>query len=368
MALSSVPELIADIRAGKMVILMDDEDRENEGDLVMAAECITPEAINFMAKYGRGLICLPMTRERCLTLGLGPMVQANGTRHGTAFTASIEAAVGVSTGISAADRARTVQAAVAKNAKAADIVQPGHIFPLMAQPGGVLTRNGHTEASVDLARLAGFEPAGVIVEILNEDGSMARRPDLETFAAEHGLKLGTIADLIEYRSLHEKTVQQLQNCRWPTAYGDFTLYTYQDTIDGQLHHALVYGKVDTGQPVLTRVHVADPLADVLRGQRASGAWPIDQTLQRVVKEGAGVVLVLAAQAGNDQQLLQLSRYAAEDRGETPARTERTGGSRRIGIGSQILSDLGVHQLRLMSKPVKYSLSGFKLEVVEFVEP
>jgi len=296
------------------------------------------------------------------------MVQANGTRHGTAFTASIEAAVGVSTGISAADRARTVQAAVAKNAKAADIVQPGHIFPLMAQPGGVLTRNGHTEASVDLARLAGFEAAGVIVEILNEDGSMARRPDLEKFAAEHGLKLGTIADLIEYRSLHEKTVQQLQHCRWPTAYGEFTLYTYQDTIDGQLHHALVYGKVDAGKPVLTRVHVTDPLADVLRGQRGSSAWPMDQTLQRVVQEGAGVVLVLAAPSGNEQQLLKLSRYAAEDRGETLPRADRPSGSRRIGIGSQILSDLGVHQLRLMSKPTKYSLSGFKLEVVEFVEP
>ncbi|MFN4289980.1 MAG: bifunctional 3,4-dihydroxy-2-butanone-4-phosphate synthase/GTP cyclohydrolase II [Permianibacter sp.] len=368
MALSSVPELIADIRAGKMVILMDDEDRENEGDLVMAAECVTPEAINFMAKYGRGLICLPMTRERCLTLGLGPMVQANGTRHGTAFTASIEAAVGVSTGISAADRAHTIRTAVAKNAKAADIVQPGHIFPLMAQPGGVLTRNGHTEASVDLARLAGFEPAGVIVEILNEDGTMARRPDLEKFAAEHGLKLGTIADLIEYRSLHEKTVQQLQQCRWPTAYGEFTLYTYQDTIDGALHHAMVYGKVDNGKPVLTRVHVADPLADVLRGQRGASSWPMDATLQRVVQEGAGVVLVLAAQAGNDEQLAKLARYAAEDRGESVPRREPVGGSRRIGIGSQILNDLGVHQLRLMSKPIKYSLSGFKLEVVEFVEP
>jgi len=367
MALSTVPELIADIRAGKMVILMDDEDRENEGDLVMAADCISAIAINFMAKFGRGLICLPMTRERCLTLGLGPMVQANGTRHGTAFTASIEAATGVSTGISAADRATTVKAAVAKNAIAADLVQPGHIFPLMAQPGGVLTRGGHTEASVDLARLAGFEPAGVIVEILNEDGSMARRPDLEKFATEHDLKLGTIADLIEYRSLHEKTVQQLQQCRWPTPHGEFTLYTYQDTIDGQLHHALVFGTVNVGKPVLTRVHVADPLADTLRGQRAASSWPLDQTLQRIAKEGAGVVLVLAAQAGNDQQLQQLARYAAEDRGETPSPTLRVTASRQVGIGSQILSDLGIHQLRLMSKPMKYSLSGFKLEVVEFVE-
>lgn len=367
MALASVPELIQEIRAGKMIILMDDEDRENEGDLVMAAEAITPEAINFMAKYGRGLICMPMLRERCLQLGLDLMVKQNGTRHGTAFTVSIEAATGVSTGISAADRARTVQAAVAKNAKPADLVQPGHIFPLMAQAGGVLTRAGHTEAACDFARLAGFESAGVIVEILNEDGTMARRPDLEKFAAEHGLKLGTIADLIEYRSLHEKTVEHLQQCHWPTPYGDFTLHTYQDTLDGALHHALVYGDISKTPAVMTRVHVADDLSDTLMGVRASGSWPLHCTLPRIVEEGAGVVLVLGSQSTAESTLMRLNRFAAEDRNETLPPMAARAGLRRIGIGSQILNDLNVHKLRLLSSPKKYALSGFKLEVVEFIE-
>ncbi len=368
MSLSSVAELIGELKNGRMIILMDDEDRENEGDLVMAADCITPEAINFMAKYGRGLICLTLTRERCLQLNLQQMVRDNGTQHGTAFTVSIEAATGVSTGISAADRARTVQAAVAKNAKPNDLVQPGHIFPLTAQPGGVLTRAGHTEAGCDYARLSGFEPAAVIVEILNEDGTMARRPDLEKFAAQHGLKIGTIADLIEYRALHEKTVERVQQCRWPTPYGEFELATYRDTIDGQLHYALMLGSVDDGKPVLTRVHVSDMLADGLLGQRAASSWPLDRSLKRIATEGRGVAVVLNVQESSAAQLGRIERFSAEDRGETAAAAFRNAGLRQTGIGSQILNDLGVHKLRLLSSPKKYhALSGYKLEVVEFVE-
>jgi len=368
MNLASVAELIGELKQGRMVILMDDEDRENEGDLVMAADCITPEAINFMAKYGRGLICLTLTRERCQQLNLQQMVRDNGAQHGTAFTVSIEAASGVSTGISAADRARTVQAAVAKQAKASDVVQPGHIFPLMAQGGGVLTRAGHTEAGCDYARLAGFEPAAVIVEILNEDGTMARRSDLEKFAALHGLKIGTIADLIEYRALHEKTVERVQRCAWPTAYGDFELFTYRDTIDGQLHYALVRGNVEDGQPVLTRVHVSDMLADGLLGQRAESSWPLSLSLKRIADEGRGVAVVLNVQESMAVQLARIERFGAEDRGDANITAVRNAGLRQTGIGSQILSDLGVHKLRLLSSPKKYhALSGFKLEVVEFVE-
>ncbi|MFW5824041.1 MAG: 3,4-dihydroxy-2-butanone-4-phosphate synthase, partial [Marinobacter sp.] len=259
MALNSVEEIIEDIRQGKMVILMDDEDRENEGDLVMAAEHCTPEAINFMARFGRGLICMPMTRERCEQLGLPLMVQSNHSGFGTKFTLSIEAAEGVTTGISAADRARTVQAAVARHAKASDLVQPGHIFPLMADPGGVLSRAGHTEASCDLAALAGCEPAGVICEIMNDDGTMARREDLESFAEQHGLKVGTIADLIHYRTMNECTIECVEQYDLDTEYGVFNLRTYKDSIQGATHLALVMGEIRADEPTLVRVHVTDTL-------------------------------------------------------------------------------------------------------------
>ncbi len=368
MSLASVAELIGELKNGRMIILMDDEDRENEGDLVMAADCISADAINFMAKYGRGLICLTLTRDRCQQLNLQQMVRDNGTQHGTAFTVSIEAATGVSTGISAADRARTVQAAVAKNAKPTDLVQPGHIFPLTAQPGGVLTRAGHTEAGCDYARLAGFEPAAVIVEILNEDGTMARRPDLEKFATQHGLKIGTIADLIEYRALHEKTVERVAQCRWPTTYGEFDLITYRDTIDGQLHYALTRGDITSTEPVLTRVHVSDMLADGLLGQRAESSWSLHRSLQRIAAEGRGVAVVLNVHETGTAQLARIERLAAEDRGEDAPAGVRNAGLRQTGIGSQILSDLGVHKLRLLSAPKKYhALSGYKLEVVEFID-
>src|SRR5574344_2934982 len=314
-AISPIEDIIADMRAGRMVILVDEEDRENEGDLVLAADHVTPEAINFMARFGRGLICLTLTRERCEYLKLPPMAARNGTVYSTAFTVSIEAAEGVTTGISAADRARTVQAAVAPNAQASDVVQPGHIFPLMAQEGGVLTRAGHTEAGCDLARLAGFEPAAVIVEILNEDGSMARRDDLEKFAAEHGIKLGTVADLIEYRNHHETTVEQVAHCQLPTRYGTFELHSFRDTIDNQLHHALVMGPIDAHKPTLVRVHLHDFLNDVLHTERnAQRSWPLDQAMARIAAEG-GVLVLLGNQQCDDELLAQLRAFEAEDKGE-----------------------------------------------------
>ncbi|OZB06259.1 MAG: 3,4-dihydroxy-2-butanone-4-phosphate synthase [Idiomarina sp. 34-48-12] len=366
--LNSAAEIIEDIRQGKMVILMDDEDRENEGDLILAAECVTPAAINFMARYGRGLICLTLTEERCKQLRLPLMVDQNNSPYATNFTVSIEAAEGVTTGISAADRARTVQAAVAKEAQPADLVMPGHIFPLKAKSGGVLNRAGHTEAGCDLARLAGFEPAAVIVEILNEDGTMARRPDLEKFAAEHDLKIGTIADLIEYRSLKEKTVERKAHCKLPTAYGEFELITYQDTIDKQVHYALVHGDIDPAKPVNVRVHLQDTFNDLFATQRAAKrSWPLGHAME-YIGQNDGVLVVIGRQQSPQGILEQVMSFAAEDRGEVKPTAAASNASRNVGIGSQILADLGVHHMHLMSSPKRYSaLSGFGLEVVDFIE-
>ncbi|PHR65352.1 MAG: 3,4-dihydroxy-2-butanone-4-phosphate synthase [Idiomarina sp.] len=366
--LNSAAEIIEDIRQGKMVILMDDEDRENEGDLILAAECVTPAAINFMARYGRGLICLTLTEERCKQLRLPLMVDQNNSPYATNFTVSIEAAEGVTTGISAADRARTVQAAVAKDAQPADLVMPGHIFPLKAKSGGVLNRAGHTEAGCDLARLAGFEPAAVIVEILNEDGTMARRPDLEKFAAEHDLKIGTIADLIEYRSLKEKTVERKAHCKLPTAYGEFELITYQDTIDKQVHYALVHGDIDPDKPVNVRVHLQDTFNDLFATQRAAKrSWPLGHAME-YIGQNDGVLVVIGRQQSPQDILEQVMSFAAEDRGEVKPTAAASNASRNVGIGSQILADLGVHHMHLMSSPKRYSaLSGFGLEVVDFIE-
>lgn len=366
--LNSAAEIIEDIRQGKMVILMDDEDRENEGDLILAAECVTPAAINFMARYGRGLICLTLTEERCKQLRLPLMVDQNNSPYATNFTVSIEAAEGVTTGISAADRARTVQAAVAKDAQPADLVMPGHIFPLKAKSGGVLNRAGHTEAGCDLARLAGFEPAAVIVEILNEDGTMARRPDLEKFAAEHDLKIGTIADLIEYRSLKEKTVERKAHCKLPTAYGEFELITYQDTIDKQVHYALVHGTIEPDQPVNVRVHLQDTFNDLFATERAAKrSWPLGHAME-YIGQNDGVLVVIGRQQNPQDILEQVMSFAAEDRGEVKPTAAASNASRNVGIGSQILADLGVHHMHLMSSPKRYSaLSGFGLEVVDFIE-
>lgn len=365
MAFNSTAEIIEDIRQGKMVVLMDDEDRENEGDLIMAAEHVTPEAINFMVTHAKGLVCLPMTAERCQRLNLPLMVDNNGAQFSTNFTVSIEAAEGVTTGISATDRARTILAAVAKEATASDIVQPGHIFPLIAKDGGVLNRAGHTEAGVDLARLAGCEPAAAIVEILNEDGSMARRPELEVFAAKHGLKIGTIADLIEYRNLNETTIEQVAKCKLPTEYGEFELLTFKDVIDNQVHFALCKGEIKADTPTLVRVHLRNTLSDLLGSQRSiERSMNVSQAMQRIAREG-GVLVLLGKQ---EDVLAQVMQFDGEDRGEKPTGATWQGTSRTVGVGSQILASLGVKKMRLLSRPKKYhALSGYGLEVVEYVE-
>jgi 3,4-dihydroxy 2-butanone 4-phosphate synthase/GTP cyclohydrolase II len=356
MALNTAEELIEDIRAGKMVILMDDEDRENEGDIIIASECVTAEHINFMARFARGLICMPMTRERCETLQLPLMAPRNGSGFGTKFTVSIEAAEGVTTGISAADRARTVQAAVARNALAEDIVSPGHIFPLMAQPGGVLARAGHTEAACDLARMAGFEPSGVICEIMNDDGTMARRPELELFAEQHGLKIGTIADLIHYRMIHERTVERVSEQPLETELGQFTLVTYRDDVEDTVHMALTRGEISPEEPTLVRVHNMEPLRDLLL-VTVPGRWSLRAAMSEVAKAGSGVVLLLGNPLTGPHLLAQLNRQQSP----SPA-TYST-----VGAGSQILRDLGVRKMRLLSSPMKFNaISGFDLEVVEYL--
>ena len=368
MALNTTEEIIEDLRQGKMVIIMDDEDRENEGDLIMASEKITPEAINFMAKYGRGLICMTLTKEHCRQLRLPLMVHTDDQLESTNFTVSIEAAEGVTTGISAADRATTVLAAVADDAQPQDLVQPGHIFPLMAQPGGVLVRAGHTEAGCDLARMAGLKASSVIVEILNEDGTMARRPDLEVFAKEHDMKIGTIADLIQYRIANEKTVERVTDCSLPTKHGDFQLYAFQDVIGNDTHLALVMGKIDPEEPTLVRVHVQNTLCDIFESTRECG-WPLRRVMDQISREGKGVIVVLR-NYDNARDLVQKIQdfkwHGPED--PIPARENSNDDElRTIGVGAQILSDLGVRKMRVMSAPKHlHALAGFDLEVTEFV--
>ncbi len=368
MDLNTTEEIIEELRAGRMVIIMDDEDRENEGDLLLAADRVTPEAINFMAKYGRGLICLTLTKERCERLKLPLMVHENNALHATAFTVSIEAAKGVTTGISAADRATTIRAAVAPDAKPQDLVQPGHVFPLMAQPGGVLVRAGHTEAGCDLARLAGLEPAAVIVEILNEDGTMARRPDLERFAQTHGLKIGTIADLIHYRVRHEKAVHREYACTLPTEFGTFQVIAYRDAIDHELHLALVRGEIRAEQPILVRVHLQNTLCDLFGTQHSGCGWPLRDVMRRIAAEGVGVIVVLRNRDRPEDLLAKLKDFDfhdAEDR--IPLRRSDRNALRTYGIGAQILADLGVRKMRVMSAPLAmHGISGFDLEVVEYV--
>ena len=367
--MNTIEEIIDDLKQGKMVIIMDDEDRENEGDLLMAAVFTRPEDINFMARYGRGLICLTLTSERCQQLRLPLMTNANKTAHSTNFTVSIEAATGVTTGISAADRARTVQCAVAANAKADDLVQPGHIFPLMAKSGGVLSRAGHTEAGCDLARLAGVDPSAVIVEILNEDGSMARRPDLEVFAQQHKLKMGTIADLIHYRIQHENTLERISECAFPTEFGDFRMYAYQDKNDNNLHLALVMGKVSGDEPVLVRVHARNLLDDMLSSKRNTYSMSIRTAMQKIAVEGRGV-LVIVRQSEDNKSLIELiHRYQLQDHGIVDAAkaVDTNDDWRMTGAGARILADLGVHKLKVLGTHKKYiGLSGFDLEVCEHV--
>jgi len=369
MPISPVIEIIDEIKRGRMVILMDDEDRENEGDLVMAAVHARAEDVNFMARYGRGLICLTLTQERCRRLQLPLMVSDTHHRRTTNFTVSIEAAEGVTTGISAADRARTIQAAVRKDASPGDLVQPGHIFPLMAQRGGVLARAGHTEAGVDLARLAGFEPASVICEIMNEDGTMARLPELEEFAKQHGLKIGTIADLIRYRTEHESTIQRVGECTMPTEFGDFRVVAYHDDIGDAVHLALVKGDIRRDRPTLVRVHVQESLLDLVTAAHRAGSWSLHEALAYVAGEGTGVVAILQ-QEEKPADLVQRVR----DFQVAGKPLESTGGKRgheemrTYGLGSQILADLGVGKMRVLGHAMKApGLSGFGLEIAEYVE-
>ena len=363
MPLSSVPEIISELQAGRMVVLVDEEDRENEGDLILAAEHVTPQAINFMATHARGLICLTLTRERCNRLGLRHMVEHNRSSHGTAFTASIEAAEGVTTGISAADRARTVQAAVARNARPSDIVQPGHIFPLMAADGGVLMRAGHTEAGCDLAALAGFEPAAVICEVMNPDGTMARLPDLERFAAEHGLKIGAIADLIEYRSRTETLVRRTGEHPLQTPFGAMRCVAYTDSAANGLHLALVHGEPAARPAPLVRVHEPLSVLDLLDARGARHSWNLPQALQRIVAEGAGVAVLLNCGESAQQLGAQFQRLLQP--APAPSKTG-VAALRDYGIGAQILRDLGIGPMRLLGQPRKMpSMVGYGLEIVGF---
>lgn len=365
MALNTAEELIEDIRAGKMVILMDDEDRENEGDIIIASECVTAEHINFMARFARGLICMPMTRERCELLKLPLMAPRNGSGFGTKFTVSIEAAEGVTTGISAADRARTVQAAVARNAVADDIVSPGHIFPLMAQPGGVLARAGHTEAACDLARMGGFEPSGVICEIMNDDGTMARRPELEKFAEEHGLKIGTIADLIQYRSEHESIVKRVGKRSMQTAWGTFEAVAYEDAATGSAHLALVHGTVAPDVETLVRVHEPASVLDVLDTGASPHSWGVAQALQTIAQAPAGVLVLMNCQSSTEHLFAQIAGWSDPKANANPANADRFG-LRTYGIGAQILRDLNVGQMRLLARPRKMpSMAGFSLTITGY---
>lgn len=366
--LNTTEEIVADIAAGKMVVIMDDEDRENEGDLIMAAAKVRPEDINFMARYGRGLICLTLTRNRCRQLRLPLMVSSTDSDYSTNFTVSIEAAEGVTTGISAHDRARTVLAAVASQARPQDLRQPGHIFPVMAQPGGVLSRAGHTEAGCDLARLAGLEPAAVIVEILNEDGSMARRSELERFVKEHDLKIGTIADLIAYRLEKEDSVERIFETELPTEMGTFRLLCFEDHVNRDVHLALIKGDIEkSDEPVLVRVHVQNTLNDVMMAQWEGLGRPLKSALERIAQEDTGVVVILRHQE-SPRELMSLIEHFSNPKGEPKEHSHGTSVLRTYGIGAQILCNLGVTKMRVMSAPMQmHGISGFGLEVVEYVD-
>jgi 3,4-dihydroxy 2-butanone 4-phosphate synthase / GTP cyclohydrolase II len=363
--MNTIDEILVDLHAGKMAVIMDDEDRENEGDLIMAAERVRAEDVNFMARYGRGLICLTLTQERCRQLRLPLMVSETDKAHRTNFTLSIEAAEGVTTGISAHDRAHTVKTAVAAKARPEDLRQPGHIFPLMAQPGGVLTRAGHTEAGCDLARLAGFSPAAMIVEILNDDGTMARRPDLERFAKMHSLKIGTIADLIRYRLKNERSVERVYDQPVDTEYGEFRLCCYEDHVNKNVHLALVKGDLDSPLPPLVRVHIKDTLRDVVGVRNENLGWPLHAALRRVAGEPSGVVVILRPEETPREFMDSLRQIDAK-----PSGAHQVGATvlRTYGIGAQILKDLGLKRMRVLSAPKQLQgLSAFDLEITEYVD-
>jgi len=361
--ISTVEDIISDLRAGRMVILVDEEDRENEGDLVLAADHVSAAAINFMARFGRGLICLTLTRDMCTRLELPPMTVRNGDKKGTAFTVSIEAAEGVTTGISAADRARTVQAAVAPAARPDDLVQPGHVFPLQAVDGGVLMRAGHTEAGCDLAMLAGCSPAAVICEIMKDDGTMARLPDLQLFAAEHGLKIGTIASLIEYRSRVESLLERVGTRNIKTAYGDFTAHAFRDKPGQGVHLALVRGEWSDQDSVPVRVHEPLSVLDALEVDRSMHSWSLDACLARMASEDRGVVVLLNCGESADQLVAQFEGTARASHGPERGRMDL----RTYGIGAQILRECGVQKMTLMGNPRRMpSMVGYGLEITGYI--
>ncbi|MEM6484475.1 MAG: 3,4-dihydroxy-2-butanone-4-phosphate synthase [Pseudomonadota bacterium] len=370
MTLSSVPDLIATIRKRGTVILMDDEDRENEGDLIIAADAVTPETINFFASEACGLICMPITEARARQLQLPLMVRDNRSQHETNFTVSIDAAQRKGPGISAIQRAHTVATAVSKEARPSDIKQPGHIFPLVAKPGGVLRRAGHTEAGVDLARMAGFEPAALIVEIMNEDGSMARRAELEVFADKHGLPMGTIADLIAYRSLHERSIELHSRKPIETEHGTFELHTFKDLIDESLHYALTKGHFDASASSLVRVQSVDLLRDVFDTQiNNHSGWNARKALARIAAEGSGALVLIGQEPSVESQLAAIDGFPEPVRDSIPGVPAAPQNYRIIGTGGQILQQLGIEHMRLMSSPLRFNaLSGFHLDVTEFVSP
>jgi 3,4-dihydroxy 2-butanone 4-phosphate synthase/GTP cyclohydrolase II len=365
MTLASTLEIIAELKAGRMVILVDEEDRENEGDLVIAAEFVTPEAINFMARYGRGLVCLTLTQERCKQLNLPLMTYRNGTQYGTAFTVSIEAAEGVTTGISAADRARTILAAVAHDARPEHIVQPGHVFPIMAQPGGVLVRAGHTEAGCDFTALSGLTPAAVICEIIKDDGTMARLPDLIEFADEHKLKIGTIADLIHYRSRTESIVERICERTMQTAHGPFRAVMYLDQPSGQPHIALVRGKPTPDQETPVRVHEPLSVLDLLEVGASTHSWTLDAAMKESAARDVGAIVLL--NCGDTKEHLVQVFEAFERQDKAAELKRRPVDFKTYGIGAQILRELGVSKMQVLSNPRKLgSMSGYGLEVTGFV--
>ena len=362
-SISPVEDIVADMKAGRIVILVDEEDRENEGDLVLASDHVTPEAINFMARFGRGLICLTLTRERCEYLKLPPMAARNGTVYSTAFTVSIEAAEGVTTGISAADRSRTIEVAVAKATQPTDLVQPGHVFPLQAVDGGVLMRAGHTEAGCDLAAMAGCSPSSVICEIMKDDGTMARLPDLQIFAAEHGLKIGTIADLIAYRSRTESLVHKVSSRAMHTAHGEFTANAYKDMTSGAVHLALVKGSWGNDAEVLARVHEPLSVLDALEPNRVMHSWGLDAALSRISADGTGVVVLLNCGESGEQLLNQFDGTARSAQAPERGRMDL----RSYGVGAQILRDCGVQKMRLMGNPRRMpSMAGYGLEITGYL--
>ncbi|MGB6103756.1 MAG: bifunctional 3,4-dihydroxy-2-butanone-4-phosphate synthase/GTP cyclohydrolase II [Pusillimonas sp.] len=364
--ISPIPEIVAELRAGRMVILVDEEDRENEGDLVMAAEHVTPEAINFMVTHARGLVCLTLTEERCRQLELPLMANRNGTRFGTNFTMSIEAAEGVETGISAADRARTIQVAVARDARPSDLVQPGHIFPVQAVRGGVLVRAGHTEAGCDLTALAGLTPAAAICEILKLDGTMARLPDLKVFAREHGLKIGTIADLIQYRSEHESMVERIASRAVQTPWGGFQAVAYRDLASGALHLALAHGSITPDTETLVRVHEPTSMLDVLCQSPTTHSWSVSDALKAIVASPAGLLIMLNCQGSTELLFGQFEAWNQPAAETAVSDRESRYGLRTYGIGAQIMRDLNVGKARLLARPRKMpSMAGFSLTITGY---